>query len=84
MSEQDNSRRKFIKAAAYTAPVVMTLKAAPSFASSGSCRPQWNGGGKKSHGGTWSGGGKKRFGGTWSGGGKKRSGGTWSGGGKHS
>lgn len=36
MSNHDNSRRKFIKAAVYTAPVVMTLKAAPSFAKSGS------------------------------------------------
>jgi len=36
MSKHDNSRRKFIKAAVYTAPVVMTLKAAPSFAKSGS------------------------------------------------
>jgi len=36
MSNHDNSRRKFIKAAVYTAPVVMTLKAAPSFANSGS------------------------------------------------
>lgn len=36
MSDQNKSRRKFIKAAAYTAPVVMTLKAAPSFACGGS------------------------------------------------
>jgi len=36
MSNHDNSRRKFIKAAVYTAPVVMTLKAAPSFAKTGS------------------------------------------------
>lgn len=36
MSKHVNSRRKFIKAAIYTAPVVMTLKAAPSFAKSGS------------------------------------------------
>jgi hypothetical protein len=30
------SRRQFIKKAAYTAPAVMTLKAAPSFATTGS------------------------------------------------
>ncbi len=36
MNKHDSSRRKFIKAAAYTAPVVMTLNAAPSFAKGGS------------------------------------------------
>lgn len=36
MSNHDNTRRKFLKAAVYTAPVVMTLKAAPSFATNGS------------------------------------------------
>jgi len=36
MSNYGNSRRKFIKAAVYTVPVVMTLRAAPSFAKSGS------------------------------------------------
>jgi len=36
MSDQNDSRRKFLKAAAYTVPVVLTLKAAPSFAKSGS------------------------------------------------
>lgn len=39
MSEHNDSRRKFIKAAAYTAPVIMTLKAAPSFARGGSGKP---------------------------------------------
>jgi hypothetical protein len=39
MSEHNDSRRKFIKAAAYTAPVVLTLKALPSYACSGSQRP---------------------------------------------
>jgi len=39
MSNHNNSRRKFIKAAAYTAPVVLTLKAAPTFARSGSLWP---------------------------------------------
>lgn len=36
MSKYNSSRRKFIKAAAYTAPVIMTLNAAPSFAKGGS------------------------------------------------
>jgi hypothetical protein len=36
MSNHNSSRRKFIKTAAYTAPVIMTLKAAPSFAKGGS------------------------------------------------
>lgn len=36
MSNHDSSRRKFIKAAVYTAPVIMTLKAAPAMATSGS------------------------------------------------
>lgn len=36
MSDYNNSRRKFIKAAAYTAPVILTLQAAPTFAKSGS------------------------------------------------
>ena len=42
MSEHNESRRKFIKAAAYTAPVILTLKAAPTFAKSGSllCPPK--------------------------------------------
>jgi len=41
MSEHNESRRKFIKATAYTAPVILTLKAAPTFAKSGSlpCPP---------------------------------------------
>lgn len=36
MSAYNSSRRKFIKSAAYTAPVVVTLMAAPSFAKGGS------------------------------------------------
>lgn len=36
MSEHSVSRRKFITAAVYTAPVILTLKAAPTFAKSGS------------------------------------------------
>lgn len=36
MSDHSETRRKFIKATAYTAPVILTLKAAPTFAKSGS------------------------------------------------
>ncbi len=36
MSEHDSSKRQFIKAAAYVAPVILTLKATPSFAGIGS------------------------------------------------
>jgi hypothetical protein len=46
MSEHNDSRRKFIKAAAYTAPVILTLKAMPSYACSGSMRPRC---GSKTH-----------------------------------
>jgi hypothetical protein len=35
----DPSRRRFVKAAAYTAPVILTLKAEPAFASYGSGAP---------------------------------------------
>jgi hypothetical protein len=35
-SESNESRRSFIKKAAYIAPVVLTLKALPSFAAQGS------------------------------------------------
>jgi hypothetical protein len=37
-SESNESRRSFIKKAAYIAPVVLTLKALPSFASQGSVK----------------------------------------------
>ena len=36
MDKHNESRRKLIKAVAYTAPVVLTLRAAPTFATSGS------------------------------------------------
>ncbi len=36
MNDQNNERRKFIKKAAYVAPAVITLSAAPSIAQSGS------------------------------------------------
>jgi hypothetical protein len=38
MNEHNSSKRKFIKTAAYVAPAILTLKAIPSFASSGSER----------------------------------------------
>jgi hypothetical protein len=34
--EQDASRRKFVKRAAYVAPAIVTLAAAPSYAKAGS------------------------------------------------
>ena len=37
------SRRKFVKGAAYAAPAVVTLKAAPAYASYGSGRPRNDG-----------------------------------------
>lgn len=36
VSKLDESKRKFIKAAVYVAPVVLTLKAVPSHAGTGS------------------------------------------------
>lgn len=38
MTQIDTSKRKFIKAATYVAPVILSLKVAPTFASSGSGR----------------------------------------------
>ena len=38
MTELNSSKRKFLKTAAYVAPAILTLKAIPSFASSGSGR----------------------------------------------
>lgn len=54
MTQIDTSKRKFIKAATYVAPAILTLKVAPTFASGGSGR--WNGnpgrpGDEPSHGG---------------------------------
>ena len=37
--EHDESRRSFLKKAAYTAPVILSLKADPAFASYGSGKP---------------------------------------------
>lgn len=39
MIKHDSSRRKFVKTVAYVAPVVLTLNALPSFASTGSGNP---------------------------------------------
>jgi hypothetical protein len=36
MTEHNPSKREFIKTAVYVAPAILTLKAIPSFASSGS------------------------------------------------
>lgn len=38
MSEHNPSKRKFIKTVTYVAPAILTLKVAPSFASTGSGR----------------------------------------------
>ena len=48
MSEKKTTRREFIEKAAYMAPVVLTLAAAPSFAQAGSVsknssRENWKG-----------------------------------------
>jgi len=43
-SESNESRRSFIKKASYIAPVVLTMKALPSFASQGSLRRLGNNG----------------------------------------
>jgi len=40
MSEVKIKRREFVKRAAYAAPVILTLKAMPSFAASGSGSPR--------------------------------------------
>lgn len=45
MIEHDSSKRRFVKAAAYIAPVILTLKVTPTFASGGSGRRNGNPGG---------------------------------------
>ena len=40
MSEVKIKRREFVKKAAYAAPVILTLKAMPAFAASGSGSPR--------------------------------------------
>jgi len=40
MSETKIKRREFVKRAAYAAPVILTLKAMPAFAASGSGSPR--------------------------------------------
>ena len=42
--KNNESRRSFIKKAAYIGPAILTLKALPAFASQGSCRPRGNNG----------------------------------------
>ena len=49
MSEHNESRRKFIKVTAYAAPVILTLKAAPAFATNGSNEPKHRHGHHKGH-----------------------------------
>lgn len=39
MANHDHSRREFIKKAAYTAPIILSLSAMPAFAKTGSVRP---------------------------------------------
>jgi hypothetical protein len=36
----DQTRREFVRTAAYVAPVIMTLKAAPALAQNGSTKPE--------------------------------------------
>lgn len=66
MTQLDTSKRKFIKAAAYVAPAILTLKVAPTFASGGSGR--WNGNPGRSGDGPNQGGGSGRGNGDSSGG----------------
>jgi len=40
MSKNQTTRRAFVKKAAYIAPAILTLKAAPSFAKPGSKKPK--------------------------------------------
>lgn len=40
MTPPNETRRQFVRKAAYVAPVVLTLKAAPAFAKSGSGKPK--------------------------------------------
>ncbi len=37
--EKQNSRREFVKKAAYVTPIIITLAVAPSYAKSGSAKP---------------------------------------------
>ena len=50
MNDQNNKRRDFIKKAAYIAPAIITLAAAPSIAQSGSGASSYgNGGGNNNN-----------------------------------
>jgi hypothetical protein len=44
MTENQQSKREFLKTAAYVVPCILTLKAVPAFAGSGSGRVQGNNG----------------------------------------
>lgn len=46
MADGNESRRTFVKRAAYVAPAVLTLAAAPEFAKAGSVKDPWKGPGK--------------------------------------
>jgi hypothetical protein len=50
MERESEARRDFIKKAAYVAPAVLTLTAAPSYAKSGSEKPDKKPKGEKSNG----------------------------------
>jgi hypothetical protein len=43
MDDSSGTRREFVRKAAYVAPAILTLAAAPSFAKSGSEKPDKNG-----------------------------------------
>jgi hypothetical protein len=41
MTESQRSKREFLKTAAYVVPSILTLKAVPAFAGSGSGKVKW-------------------------------------------
>jgi hypothetical protein len=62
MSTHNTSRRNFIKTVGYVTPVILTMKAIPSYASSGSGYKGGqggSGGGSNGHGGNHNGGGPR-------------------------
>lgn len=61
MSEHNESRRKFIKKAAYVAPVVLTLNATPAIATYGSNQKGSNGPGSNKPGSHGPGSHKRRY-----------------------
>jgi len=52
VTEHNPSKRQFIKTVTYVAPAILTLKVAPSFASTGSGRGGNNGGNNEGNNGT--------------------------------